>query len=205
MRTRISIAFGILLALSAGSIAAQDANAILTAAAKTIGADNVRTIQYSGSGFTFVFAQAATPGGPWPRFSMKTYTREIDFGAPASHVQLVRTSIDKRGGGGTGLPLVDQMQNQFILPNAPWVQQVDMWITPVGFLKAAMKHNATVKRQKANGKNYNVVSFMDTKYTVRGYIDDQNLIDRVETWIEHPSAGDLLIEGDYSGYKDFGG
>jgi len=205
MTTRISIAFGIFLALSPASSAAQDANAILSAAAKTLGADNLRTIQYSGSGSTFVFAQAATPGGPWPRFSMKTYTREIDFGAPASHVQLVRTSVDKRGGGGTGLPIVDQMQNQFILPNAPWVQQVDIWITPVGFLKAAMKHTATAKRQKVNGKNYDVVSFMDTKYTVRGYIDNQSLVDRVETWIEHPAVGDLLIEADYSGYKDFGG
>jgi glyoxylase-like metal-dependent hydrolase (beta-lactamase superfamily II) len=205
MTTRISIAFGIFLALSPVNTTAQDVNGILAAAAKTTGADSVRTIQYSGTGFTFVFAQAATPGGPWPRFSMKTYTRDIDFAAPASHVQLVRTSVDKRGGGGTGLPIVDQMQNQFILPNAPWVQQVDIWITPVGFLKAAMKHPSTATRQKVNGKNYNVVSFMDTKYTVRGYIDDQSLVDKVETWIEHPAAGDLLIEADYSGYKDFGG
>src|SRR5262245_3286476 len=102
MMTRISIAFGFFLALVHDGMPAQYATTIVTAAAKTIGADNVRTIQYSGSGFTFVFAQAATPGGPWPRFSMKNYTREIDFGAPASHVQLVRTSVDKRGGGGTG-------------------------------------------------------------------------------------------------------
>src|SRR5205807_2782239 len=33
-------------------VPAQDASAILSAAAKTIGSDDLRTIQYSGSGFT---------------------------------------------------------------------------------------------------------------------------------------------------------
>ena len=120
----------ILLSFFPSSLMAQDANAVLGASAKAMGAENLRTIQYSGSGFSFDFAQAASPGAPWPRFSVKTYTRELDFAAPASHAQLVRTSMDKRGGGGVGLPVVDQTQNQFILPNAPWAQQVDIWITP---------------------------------------------------------------------------
>ena len=31
------------------------------------------------------------------------------------------------------------------------------------------------------------------------------MLDRVETWIDNPMVGDMLIEVDYSGYKDFGG
>jgi glyoxylase-like metal-dependent hydrolase (beta-lactamase superfamily II) len=42
-------------------------------------------------------------------------------------------------------------------------------------------------------------------YTVTGYINDQNLIDKVETRVEHPVLGDMLVVGEYSDYKDFGG
>ncbi len=196
---------GIFLLLLPAIVTAQDATSVLSASAKVMGTENLRTIQYSGSGFSFTFAQAATPGGPWPRFGVKTYTREIDFAAPASRVQLVRSSIDKRGGGGVGLPVVDQTQNQFILPNAAWTQQVDIWITPHGFLKATAARRPTVKTERVRGRNYNVVTFTENKYTVRGYINDQNLVERVQTWIEHPAAGDLLIEATYSDYKDFGG
>ncbi len=205
-KNSIPVVVGILIALVPLIITGQDANAVLSASAKAMGAENLRTIQYSGSGFNFVFAQAASPGAPWPRFSVKTYTRDIDFGAPASRVQLVRTSVDKRGGGGVGLPIVDQAQNQFILPNAPWPQQVDIWITPYGFLKAAMANKAAVKSEKLKGRNYNIVTFTgQNKYTVRGYINNENMVEKIETWIEHPAAGDLLIEAAYSGYKEFGG
>src|SRR5688572_13281999 len=137
MQNIILLLLALLLVLPAPPMMAQDVNTVLGNAAKAMGAENLRTIQYSGSGFSFTFAQAATPGGPWPRFSVKTYTREIDYGAPASRVQLVRSSVDKRGGGGVGIPVVDQTQNQVILPTAAWTQQVDIWITPFGFLKAA--------------------------------------------------------------------
>src|SRR5688572_23972806 len=136
-KNTVLIVLSILLLLFPLALSAQDAAAIVAASAKAMGAESLRTIQYSGSGFSFVFAQAASPGGPWPRFSVKTYTREIDYAAPASRVQLVRSSVDKRGGGGVGLPVVDQTQNQMILPTAGWTQQVDIWITPFGFLKAA--------------------------------------------------------------------
>ncbi len=201
------LVLGISLAAFPASLAAQqDARDVLNASANAMGAQNLRTLQYSGSGFSFVFAQAASPGAPWPRFSMKNYVRDIDFTAPASHAQQVRTSVDKRGGGGVGLPTVDQRQDQFVLPGAPWSQQLDIWITPYGFLQAAMKNQATVTSKRVNGKNYELVTFTtENKYKVQGYIDDRNMVERVQTWIEQPAIGDMLIEAVYSDYKDFGG
>jgi glyoxylase-like metal-dependent hydrolase (beta-lactamase superfamily II) len=205
-KNEMLILLGIVITLLPVHALAQDASAVLSASIKAMGAENLQSLQYSGGGFSFVFAQAARPGGPWPRFSVKNYTRQINFGAPASHVQLVRTAVDKRGGGGVGIPIVDQTQNQFILPNAAWAQQVDIWITPSGFLKAAMANMPTVKTERVGGSNYSVVTFMgQKKYTVRGYINDQNLVEKVETWLEHAAVGDLLIEASYSAYKDFGG
>ena len=42
-------------------------------------------------------------------------------------------------------------------------------------------------------------------YTVTGYINDENLVEKVETRVEHPVMGDLLVEAEYSDYEDMGG
>ena len=42
-------------------------------------------------------------------------------------------------------------------------------------------------------------------YRVVGYIGPENMVDRVETWVEHPILGDMHDEFIYSSYQDFGG
>ena len=61
-------------------------------------------------------------------------------------------------------------------------------------------------RETVGGKNYRVVTFVgDNKAKVNGYINDQNLVERVETWIDNPFLGDMPFEAIYSDYKDVGG
>src|SRR4029078_8538863 len=42
-------------------------------------------------------------------------------------------------------------------------------------------------------------------YTVTGYIDKQNLVSKVETRVENTVVGDLLVEFDYSNYRNTNG
>ena len=42
-------------------------------------------------------------------------------------------------------------------------------------------------------------------YRLIGYINEQNMVERVETWVEHPVLGDLHVDTTYSDYQDFGG
>src|SRR5437879_7357022 len=56
----------------------QDAGAVIGSATKALGADNLKPLEFSGSGFDFVLGQAPSPSSPWPRFNDKTYTRVID-------------------------------------------------------------------------------------------------------------------------------
>ncbi|HEV8394728.1 MAG TPA: MBL fold metallo-hydrolase, partial [Vicinamibacterales bacterium] len=42
-------------------------------------------------------------------------------------------------------------------------------------------------------------------YTINGYINAQNLIERVETWVGDNIMGDMHVEAAYSGWKDMGG
>jgi glyoxylase-like metal-dependent hydrolase (beta-lactamase superfamily II) len=51
-----------------------------------------------------------------------------------------------------------------------------------------------------------VVTFTgQNKYRVNGYIDEQGLVAKVETWLEHPALGDMPLDAAYSDYKDFSG
>jgi len=64
---------------------------------------------------------------------------------------------------------------------------------PYGFLRAATANNATVKPQTMGGKKYNVLTFMgQNKAPVTGYINDQNMVERVETRIDNAMLGDMF-------------
>jgi len=198
------------VALFSWGTAAQDARTVMGNASKAMGADNLKTIEYSGTGSDFALGQAPNPGAPWPRFIDKTYTRAINFEAPASRMDRIRMQGENPPRGGGGQPMIgEQPQNQTIIVNAntPWVQQLEIWMTPYGFLRAAASSNAaTVKAQTVGGKKYNVVTFVgQNKANVNGYINDQNMVERVETWIDNPLFGDMPFEAIYTDYKDFGG
>jgi glyoxylase-like metal-dependent hydrolase (beta-lactamase superfamily II) len=198
-----------LAAVLAWSAAAQDAKAIIGSASSAMGVDTLKTVQFSATGFDFALGQAPHPSSPWPKFINKSYTRAINFDAPASRVDRVRMQgeIPPRGGGQQ--PVVgEQPQNQTIIIGAstPWVQQLEIWMMPHGFLRAAAARNATVEARTVDGKRYNVVTFVgDNKAKVNGYINAQNIVERVETWIDHPVLGDMLFEAVYSDFKDIGG
>jgi glyoxylase-like metal-dependent hydrolase (beta-lactamase superfamily II) len=189
--------------------AAQDARTAISAASKAIGADTLKTVEYSGSGYDFAIGQAYNGSSPWPKFIDKNYTRAIDLEKPASRMDRIRMQgEDPPRGGGLQPVRGEQPQNQTIIVggSTPWVQQLEIWMMPHAFLKAAAARNATVKSQTTGGKRYTVLSFTgDNKAAVNGYINDQNLVERVETWIDNTVLGDMPFEALYSDYKDFGG
>jgi glyoxylase-like metal-dependent hydrolase (beta-lactamase superfamily II) len=190
-------------------VMAQDAKSVIGAASAAIGVEQLRTVQYSATGFDFALGQSYSPDAPWPRFINKSYTRAIDFQVPASRVDRVRLQGENPPRGGGQQPVRgEQSQTQTIIVDAktPWAQQLEIWMLPHGFLRAAAQHNAAVKPQTVNGKRFNVVTFTgQNKAAVNGYINDQNLVERVETQIDNAVLGDMPFETVYSDYKDFSG
>ena len=188
---------------------AQDARAVIGNASKAMGVDALKTVQYSATGLDFALGQAPNPSSPWPKFINKTYTRSINFETPASRVERVRLQGENPPHGGGQQPIVgEQPQTQTIIVSAdtPWVQQLEIWMTPHGFLRAAGTKNATVEAKTIGGKRYQVVTFMgDNKAKVNGYINEQNLVERVETWIDNAFLGDMPFEAIYTDYKAAGG
>jgi glyoxylase-like metal-dependent hydrolase (beta-lactamase superfamily II) len=183
---------------------AQDARSVLAAASKAMGADSLKSVQYSGTATEFSFGQALNPSAAWPAFVEKSYTRTNNYETPGWRVERVLADIppDRKGGG---LP-PGPAQTVIVGPNTPWGTQLDLWMTPYGFLQEAAKNNATVASKSMGGKKYTVVTFIaPNKAKMNGYVDAENMVDRVETWIDNPMLGDTLMQADYSGYKDFGG
>jgi len=185
---------------------AQDAKAAIGSVSKSLGADTLKTVQYSATGFDFALGQNPNASAPWPKFIEKSYTRAIDFEAKASRVDRVRTQGENPPRGGGQQPIVgEQPQTNVVSADAPWVQQLEIWMMPHGFVRAAAARNATLDKAPAGAKQ-TVISFVgDNKAPVKAFIDEHNLIARVETMIDHPVLGDMSFEAIYSDYKDVGG
>jgi glyoxylase-like metal-dependent hydrolase (beta-lactamase superfamily II) len=205
-----------LLAQGAGS--PEDAAAVIEAATRVMRTAILQAVQYSGTGATFPLGQAPTPGAPWPRFKVTRYVAAVNYTAPAMREELVRVDDENPphgGGAGPYNPATGQGGIRPIPGEQTQTQTRDagteagllqIWMTPHGFLKAAAATNATVSTATVSGRTIHTVSFTALgKYTLRGTINDRNLVERVETRIANTVLGDMLIDATYSDYKDFSG
>src|SRR6266478_4402404 len=99
----------------------QEPKAVLDGTAKAMG--DVKSLQYSGSGANFAFGQNVSPGTPWPRFNVKSYTRMVNYDAPSMRDELVRVQAEPGERGGGGIPLVgEQRQVQAVSGSSAWNQ-----------------------------------------------------------------------------------
>jgi glyoxylase-like metal-dependent hydrolase (beta-lactamase superfamily II) len=199
-----ALAAGLLLSWTA---LAQDAKSVIDSASKAMG--SLKSVEYSGSGYDYAIGQNVNPNSPWPKFIDKTYKRTMNFETAAYRMERTRMQGENPPRGGGQQPIVgEQMQNVpvVVTANTPWVQQLELWMMPHGFLQAAVKNNATLSTKTVSGKKYNVLTFTgQNKAKVNGYINDQNMVERVETWIDNAMLGDMLFDATYTDYKDFGG
>jgi len=217
MRSHIALAIAGFLALAGASCSQQTP---LQKAAALLNVDNVKTVQFIGSGKNFSVGQNYTSSDPWPPVTVKSYTGLINYETNSARVELVREmgAVMPRGGGAPFFGEQRQVQvvsgdyawNVPPMPGAPAAPAPDaapermlaIWSTPTGFVKAAMANNATTK---PNGTGTDVAFTVGGKYKMEGTINADGQVEKVRTWIDHPIVGDMLIETTYSDYKDFGG
>src|SRR5437016_7839111 len=195
--------------VTGNTLRAQDARAVLRAASDAMGAANVKTIQYSGTGMMAAVGQSYSPQDDWPRFEVTRYTLTIDYDAKSSREEFTRRQGNNppRGGGGTPLQ-GEQQQVAIVSGNSAWnmdgqnavpqagqylagvpvaeFRQLDILLTPHGFLKAAQAANPTAISLRLpsspgaitqNGRA-TLVSFTAMgKYRVNGTFNDQNMLE----------------------------
>jgi len=202
------------LACLCGTALAQDAKTTIANAQKALG--DVKSITYSGSAKDVAFQQCGAnstqmtcQGTHDPMRPIANYVRVIDLGAPASRA--VGDTNNIGAGGSTALApgkFSQQISAQQADVAQPWNGSVEFYLTPWGFLKGAAENNATAAKRSGHTVltwSPAVKAPSGKSYVISGYVNDKNMIDRVETQIGDNIMGDMQIVATYSGWKDFGG
>jgi len=201
-----------------GNAMAQDAKTVIASAQKALG--DLKSITYSGSAKDVAFQQCGAnkadmicKGTHDPMRPISNYVRVIDLAAPASRHTGATNNIGA-GGSTTVTPgtFFFQVTPQQADVSQPWAGSLELYITPWGFLKGAAENNATASRRKVDGKDYTVLTWSpkvkapsEKNYVINGYVNEKNIVDRVETWLGENIMGDMHILATYTGWKDFGG
>jgi glyoxylase-like metal-dependent hydrolase (beta-lactamase superfamily II) len=201
-----------------GNAMAQDAKTVVTNAQKALG--DPKSITYTGSAKDVAFQQCGAnaaamncQGTHNPMRPINNYVRVVDLAAPASRHTGATNNIGP-GGSTTVTPgtFFQQVTPQQADVSQPWATSLEFYLTPWGFLKGAAENNATASRRRVDGKNYTVLTWSPAvkapsgkAYTINGYVNDSNIVERVETWVGENIMGDMHIVATYTGWKDFGG
>src|SRR5215470_8818478 len=196
----------LVLALVLSQVAvAQDAKTVVSNASKAMGVEGLNSIHYYGVVQNGNFGQNSNANQPWPMVNANDYVRAIDFSRPASRATWVTYAVPVTG----GVAALNPGQQNITPENMTWAQQLEIWITPWGFLKGAAANSAAVKAETVGGKRYQTVTFNSPikspggqPYKVVGYINNQNLVEKVQTWLENPIFGDMLVEAEYTQYRE---
>jgi glyoxylase-like metal-dependent hydrolase (beta-lactamase superfamily II) len=222
----------------------EDPAPILAAAAKEIGEANLRCVTFSGTGYSGPVGQTFenAPNIDWQRSEMANYTRTINFETGTS-----KETFDRKPGlnpaawkygigwvGGT--PTQKNVRQTHIVngqyawhmdgdgppvavpPELAEIYQLDIWLTPAGFLKAARKPGANPRavwrwEQLEKGRDGNVVAPEKVhvigitvlgKYRVDATINSQNIITRIKTTVNEPVIGDFNIEHESTNFIQAG-
>ena len=218
---------------------------LLAAVAEEIGEANLRCLTYSGAGYDGAVGQTFENAVniDWPRIDqMSNYTRTINWETGTSKETFTRQpglnpASWKYGIGWTGGTPTQQAMNQTHIVNGQYawhidgdgeavavppelaeVYQLDMWLNPHGFLKAARLPGANPIafwrwEQIEKGRDGNVVNpekmhvvaiTMFGKYQVDATINPQNQIQRIKTTVNIPTLGDFNIEHESTNQLTFG-
>jgi glyoxylase-like metal-dependent hydrolase (beta-lactamase superfamily II) len=215
-------------------VAAQTTQEVLQAAARNLGADNLRCITYTGRGYVGLVGQTFDIRNDWPRVELANYSRTINYDARTSREERTLRQGNYAAQGGGNMPLQgEQQQIQLVEDRFAWdmqgananpapaaaeLRQLDIWMTPHGFLRGAMAPGAnpvlitryeggalggltSIPQRKVNIISYTVLG----KYRINGTISPDNFVERIQTRIPNPVRGDMNYEGEYSDWRDYGG
>jgi len=237
LRKLLVLAAIVVLSVVAPSAQEVDARAALRASIAVMGANDLKTVEYSGAGSSSLIGQQYSVDGGWPTYEVADYTRAIDYDAGWSREDYTRRQGRYPTFGRT--PMAEQRVTAVVNGGYAWdvrdgmpvpltrpyldgmpyneLRQLEIAITPHGFLKAAMAAADTtaIKLRLVGASDFGLsqfgrwvtivsFTFLD-KYRINGTIDDQNLVELVGTQIPNPFYGEMDYEMRYTRYQDFGG
>jgi glyoxylase-like metal-dependent hydrolase (beta-lactamase superfamily II) len=211
------LAASTLLLMSCAAPPSTSADAALARAAQAMGSDRVTTLRYSAEGTGHTFGQAYKAGGAWPRITLHSVTRSIDYPTGSMREEVVLSRAEPLGGG--GYPLAGQQRNdQYLSGELAWNQAGttatpgprfvaerthQLWITPHGVLKAGQRQGA---RAQPGAAGASTIAFAEPgRYSATATIGADGLVSRVESTYPDPVMGDTAAVTTYDDYREIGG
>lgn len=214
---RLSLA---LLTLIPPVCVAQDAADVLKRAAEAMGASDLKSLRYIDDGIGYTFGQSFKPGIPWPKITVHSHSRTINYETGSMRDEITLSRAEPKGGGGYP-PVAQQKNEQFISGAHAWNQTAggpvagprfitdrthQLWITPHGVIKAAIRNYATLQPRGKGAKALTAVTFSEAgRFVATAYINADNLVERVESVIPDTVLGQSNVVTQYSEYRAFGG
>jgi len=207
--------------------------ALLQAADKAIGASNVKSVAVTATGWIGSPGQQYAQGD-LPRADLKSFSLVRDYSTKSAKTDYVRVQGNNPPRGGGGIPVQgEQRTTEFVNGNNAWNlnaqgqptsqpqaaadRQHMLFTDPVGFIQAGLAANnaAVTDRYSARqNRTLKVVGFT-TKVCdgaqpqctrrLTGEFNNDNLLERVITWVPDPVLGDKMVEFRWSDYRDVGG
>jgi glyoxylase-like metal-dependent hydrolase (beta-lactamase superfamily II) len=211
MHRTVTAGLALVLVMASHSYAQEGGR--LAAAASAMGAANLNSIEYSGSGQVFGFGQAYEPGERWPRFVQRSYTAAINYQAPGMRLTQVRAQGEHPPRGGAAQAVAGEQRTILVVsdkfawqegapqaaPNPAAVEDRlrQLWTTPHGVIKAALANAGRV--------DGSTITFSVAGRAIKASLNEQNLVDKVSFLSSAEVVGDYPVEITYSDYADFGG
>jgi Metallo-beta-lactamase superfamily len=218
----------VLAACSTLPLHGQGGSASIQRALAATNAEHIDSVQVTGRGFDALFGQAYDGDSAWPRFSLTRYRATINFKDNSLVDERVRSQLQNPPLGGGNQPINEQRQTLLYRNGYAWnknplgkatpaqperdlhtaaeARQLQILLTPPGFLQAALHATPSIHEEKSGGKTKAIVTFTTAdKLRLEGTIDDQNHLERIRTWLDTPVLGDVVFSADFSGYRDFDG
>ena len=206
----------VLLPLKAFSL---DAAGVLRQASHAMGATDLHSLRYVGSGTAAVSGQTTNPGSPRPMRKLSRYVRSINY----ETASLSEEATEQPAGGGAPPPDGAQaerpgstfvsgpyawnMAGAAAIPAAPAASERvhDLWITPQGVIKAAIRNHATLEWKMQGGRSLAAVSFAEPgRFKAIAYINEKFLVEKVESRLPAQGKGETTVVTSYSQYQSFG-
>lgn len=203
-----------LVILTAGLVAsptpAQETSfeALRDSALEAMGGGDVERIELTGSGWDACLGQAWSVQEGWARWELRDYRRTIDYDAGRSvRSAMRRPGLDpeRLGGCGAQPDAAARSRETSIGPDSAWPEQLPIWMTPHGFLKLAERAETSVAAADPGRTVTLQLSRSGTEYTLRGHYGEDDLLERIVTWVEHPIFGRMEVETVFRDYRRFDG
>ena len=205
MRLLKTVLVGLTVALSIGACAQQKTG--IAAVADAMGATNLNSIEYSGSGELFGFGQAFVPGERWPRFIQRSYNVAINYQRRMREHRAQPGRIPPRGGGRRSAPISARLRRQRQVgverrrrAAGGHLGAVDDRCGTVG--DAARRDQGGDGQWRHARRQHHYVQAADREY--KATLNDQNAGEKV-SYLSTNSRRRFEDEIAYSDYADFNG